>query len=138
MDLSVPGAKEERAKLKQFHALLNHVEIVPEQSYRMATMMFPLVSFVNNIVGLYLSKNYEVIPIFISRASRHMTERPPSPAAKAYYGLIAQYLRQMAYVLKSYTAVSEESLRAYVPKEILEAGPQEAPSNDTGGIKPEI
>ena len=132
LDMSVPGAREERAKLKQFHVLLNNAEIVPEQAYRMATSMFPLMCFANNIVALYLSKNYEVIPIFISRAHQHMIERPAPPSATAYYKLLARYLRQMAHVLRTCSAISEETLRAYVPQEILNAGTQEISSTAPG------
>ncbi|SFZ74752.1 hypothetical protein [Chitinimonas taiwanensis] len=129
LDLSKPGAKDERAKLKQFHAILNDTEVVPEQAYRMATTMFPLICFVNNIVALYLSKNYEVIPIFISRAHRHMVERPAPPNAVAYYALLAKYLRQMTFVLRSYSPISEETLQAYIPVEIFAAGSQELPND---------
>ena len=132
LDLSIPGAKEERAKLQRFHALLNHELIVPEQAYRMSKTTYPLVCFANNIVALHSSKNYEVIPIFISRAHKHMTEYPAPPAAEAYYELLSRYLRQVAFVLKQYTAVSREALIANVPLELLEAGPQELPSGEIG------
>ena len=132
LDLSIPGAKEERAKLQQFHALLNHERVIPEQAYRMSKSVYPLVCFANNIVALHCSKNYEVIPIFIARAYKHMAENPPAPAAVAYYALLARYLRQMAFVLQQFTSVSRETLLAHIPAEVSEAGPQEVPSGETG------
>jgi hypothetical protein len=132
LDLSIPGAREQRAKLQVFHTWLNHERIVPEQAYRMSMTIYWLTSFANNIIALHCSKNYEVIPVFIGRAHRHMMEHPPTPAAAAYYELLARYLRQMAFVLKEYTSVSRESLQTFVPAEILEAGPQEAPSGEVG------
>ncbi len=129
LDLSMLGAREERLKLKRFHARLNHAEVVPEQAYRMAGHLFPLVCFVNNIAGLWASKYYEVIPIFIARAHDHMSRFPAVPAAAAYYDLLSRYLGQMAFVLKSYSAVSAESLEL-IPEVVLEAGPQEAPPSE--------
>ena len=127
-DLSIPGAREERAKLKLFQEILNREDIVPEQSYRMSKVSYSLVCFVNNISCLYLSKNYEVIPIFISRAQQHMNEFPATAAMQTYYDLVSIYLRQMAYVLKKFTSVTAESL-SFVPDEILEAGKQKPPSS---------
>lgn len=123
LDLSIPGAREERAKLKSFHSHLNHPEVVPEQVYRRNSSGYPLVSYLNNICGLYLSKNYEVIPVFISRAHQHMQEHPASANSKAYYELASIYIRQMAYVLSTYTSISKECL-GLIPDEILDAGPQ--------------
>lgn len=126
IDISIPGAREERAKLKAFHALLNHTDIVPEQAYRRNSLVYPLVSYLNNICGLYLSKNYEVIPIFIERAHNHMQELGASANSAAYYELASAYLRQVAYVLSHFTVTSNERL-GYIPSEILQAGPQPVP-----------
>ena len=123
LDLSIPGAREERAKLKLFHSHLNHPEVIPEQVYRRNSSGYPLVSYLNNICGLYLSKNYEVIPIFINRAHQHMEEHPASANSKAYYELAGAYIRQMAYILSTYTNITKECL-SFIPAEILAAGPQ--------------
>lgn len=123
LDLSIPGAREERAKLKLLHSHLNHPEVIPEQVYRRNSSGYPLASYLNNICGLYLSKNYEVIPIFINRAHQHMEEHPASANSKAYYELAGAYIRQMAYILSTYTNITKECL-SFIPAEILAAGPQ--------------
>ncbi|MFZ6844222.1 hypothetical protein [Undibacterium sp. RuTC16W] len=130
--MSITGGKEERTKLKQFHIMLNHANIVPEQSYRMSGTIYPLVCYVNNIVALYGSKNYEVSPIFISRVINHMDDHPAPPAASAYYDMIARYIRQMTYVLKNYSEIRIETLELFVPAEVLHAGSQEILANDVG------
>lgn len=133
IDLSVSGAREERSKLKHLQELLNQEGVVPDQAYRMSKVDYSLVCFVNNMVGLYLSKNYEVIPVFIARAHKHMLEVRPNPSAESYYGLVSIYLRQMAHVLSTFTSVSAESL-AFIPEDILNAGAQdiENRAGDTG------
>jgi hypothetical protein len=128
IDLSKPGAEQERSKLKRFHSALNDPNIVPEQSYRRNSIYYPLVCYVNNIIGLILSKNYEAIPIFIRRAIRHMENTPSSPTTSVYYELVLQYLKQVTYVLKNFTAISEESLVSFIPKHILDAGSQPIPN----------
>ena len=131
MDISKPGGKEARSRIKEFHLILNNSDVVPEQSYRMAKTNFTLVSFVNCIVGLYLSKNYEVIPVFIYRLEKHMKEFKSTPASEAYYKLLAAYIRQIAFVLQNFTDVSNETLASYVSEEILNAGSQEVPFFET-------
>jgi len=128
LDLSIAGAKEERAKLKQFHTILNSPSIVPEQAYRMSANLYPLVCYINNIIGLYLSKNYEVIPLFINRALKHINTHPAQPAGIAYHDTVTLYLRHMAHVLKSYSSMSHELLCELIPEEVLNAGPQQIPS----------
>ena len=127
LDLSIAGAKEERAKLKQFHLLLNSSGIVPEQAYRMSANLYPLVCYINIIIGLYLSKNYEVIPLFINRALLHINNHPAQPSGIAYQAAAMLYLQHMAHVLKSYSAISDELLYELIPGEVLNAGPQKVP-----------
>lgn len=127
MDLSIPGAKEERAKLKRLHQILNTSDLVPDQAYRMSSGLYPLVSFVNHCIGLYLSKNYDVIPLFLARAHSFTQDRPPQSNATAYYKWVDAYLRQMAYVLKSFTNIASELLALHLPPELMQAGPQDIP-----------
>ena len=128
IDLSKPGAHEERSKLKRFHAILNSPTLVPEQSYRPAAVHYPVVSKVNCIVALTFSKNYEAIPPFIREVLREIKHRPATDAMAPYYEVVNRYLRQVAYVLRNYTSISPESLQCWLPDDILNAGPQEAPN----------
>lgn len=127
MDLSIPGAKEERAKLKRLHQILNASDLVPEQAYRMSSGLYPLVSFVNHSIGLYLSKCYDVIPLFLARAHSFMQDRPPQSNATAYYKWVDVYLLQMSYVLRCFTGVAPELLELHLPPELMDAGPQDIP-----------
>ncbi|MGL6011790.1 MAG: hypothetical protein ACRC0J_09840, partial [Shewanella oncorhynchi] len=62
------GAKEARRHIKQFQEYINSPRLVPDQCYRMASSTYALVCYVNQITGLYFSKNYSVILIFLQRA----------------------------------------------------------------------
>jgi hypothetical protein len=126
LDLTIPGAREEGAKLESFQRHLNREYIAPARGYRMSVGVYSLVCYVNNTVGLYLSGNYEVVPIFIARAHQYMSEHPATPQTAAYYQLVNRYLRQFTFVLKRFTSVTPESLE-FIPSELLEAGPQDVP-----------
>jgi len=131
IDLSTPGAEAEYAKLQHFQALLNREAVVPERAYRMSMVVYSLVCFVNNTIGLCLSGNFEIVPIFIARAHKHMVEHPSTPATDGYYDLVSRYLRQLTHVLRMSTSITPESLQC-VPAEILEAGSQVVPSGNAG------
>lgn len=123
-ELSSEGAKESRSVIKQFHSCLNNSEAVPEQAYRRNSGSYPLVCYINNIVGLFLSKNYEVIPIFVARAAEHMAAHPPNAATTAYYELASCYLAQIVYHLKNFIG-GIEHWDDRIPTSLLEAGPQQ-------------
>jgi hypothetical protein len=126
VEKSIAGAKESRAIIKQFHACLNSLELIPEQSFRRNSGTYPLVCYVNNIIGLFLSKNYEPISVFIARASEHMANHPPSAASTGYYRVVNGYLSQITYHLRHFVE-GIEYWDARIPSTILEAGPQELP-----------
>ena len=123
IDLSAEGSKESRAIIKQFHVLLNDADLIPEQAYRRNSGAYPLVCYVNNIIGLFLSKNYDPIPVFVARATEHMADFPPSAASGAYYSVVTQYLSQVVHHLLHFVS-GIERWDERIPKHILEAGPQ--------------
>lgn len=124
VDLSKPGAREARAIIKQYHAYLNSSDILPEQWARPSAGHFFLVSYVNTVIGLFISKNYEAIPLFIMRAFKFLQEVPESPVSEHYRTLVRRYLYQMAYFLQTYTSTSQDSIQAFIPEEVLRAGSQ--------------
>jgi|SRR5438105_9658512 len=121
---SVEGAKASRAVINAFHARLNSSELVPEQAFRRNSSAYPLVCYLNNIAGLFLSKNYDPIPVFIARAAEHMQNSPPSAASRPYYDFATRYLSQVAYHLRSYIE-GIEHWDERIPVSLLEAGPQD-------------
>jgi hypothetical protein len=123
-DISTEGSKESRAIIKQFHALLNGSDLIPEQAFRRNSGAYPLFCYVNNIIGLFLSKNYDPIPVFVARAIEHMTNSPPSAASGAYYAAVTRYLSQVVYHLQHFVS-DIEHWDDRIPQHILDAGPQE-------------
>jgi hypothetical protein len=131
VDLSVEDAREARSVIKAFHTVLNSPSLVPEQCYRRNKVSYELICYVNNLMGLFLGKNYHVIPTFIARADRHMTECPPTPGSQAYYEVVEKYLAQMSFFVSSFTNLTKEEIEMYVPAKFLAAGKQEPPAMDT-------
>jgi hypothetical protein len=127
MEQSIEGAREARSVVKAFHAVLNSPGLVPEQCYRRNKVSYVLICYVNNIIGLFLSKNYEVIPVFIARAATHMAENPPSLGSEAYYTVAEKYLAQMSFFVSSFTSVPREEIEMHIPARLLVLGKQESP-----------
>ena len=87
-------------------------------------MHYPLVCYVNNISGLYISSNFDVIPIFIDRAYkefqrlRKFYEKNKEQEAP-YYELVMEYLMTMAYFCYSSDAIPEQ-LNSRIPKALFQ------------------
>ncbi|WNO10073.1 hypothetical protein [Teredinibacter sp. KSP-S5-2] len=80
---------------------LNSAEYVAEEIYRRNEINYPLVCYINNITGCYISGNYEVIVLFIGRARKHMKESREKLRESGYYSLVEEYLSIMERYLKS-------------------------------------
>lgn len=122
-DISTEGSKESRAIIKQLHVRLNGADLIPEQAFRRNSGTYPLVCYVNNIMGLFLSKNYDPIPVFVARAAQHTADFPPTAASSAYYAVVTQYLSQVVDHLQHFVS-GIEHWDDRIPKHILDAGQQ--------------
>lgn len=118
------------SRIRQFQVCLNSPDIAPKRTYRRDNRNYGLVSYVNNITGLFLSSNYEVIPIFVARAAEHMAEFPAStPVSTRYYELVSSYLTQMAFHIVTFiSGIQFDDSR--IPLNILVGGPQLPPNNE--------
>lgn len=92
-------------------------------------MTYGLVHYVNQITGLFLSKNYPPIPIFLSRAFAELGNLREDLVSEPYRNIVLAYLSHMAYFIDEYCKFeSDESLKELIPKELLERGRQEPPA----------
>lgn len=115
------GAKAARKALQQLQKCLNAPDVVPEQCYRMNSATYPLVCYINQLTGLFLSDNYPVIPIFLDRAYRALTDVPHARVSEAYRVLALDYLGQMARFVVQYGGLSEDEryLKDCIPAALL-------------------
>jgi hypothetical protein len=98
---------------------LNAVEVVPRNAYRRNALVYPLVCYVNNIIGLYLSGNNAVISVFVGRAYEFMVrmkrDNPTLYGEEAvYFDVVLEYLQLMARFVIDDTAISEQG-KAMIP-----------------------
>ncbi|MCI5208894.1 MAG: hypothetical protein D3910_08885 [Candidatus Electrothrix sp. ATG2] len=63
-------------ELDAMHRELNKSENIPEMGFRRNVRVYELICYINNIIGCYLGKNAETIPIFIGRSRSHMEKYP--------------------------------------------------------------
>ena len=114
-----------------FHLLLNSSTALPKGGLRRNTAVYPLICYVNNIAGLFTSKNLQPIPLFIARSAEHMEQYPASPETEVYYDLVKRYLAQMLFHLGKFEA--DIQLRdGRIPDEYLNAGHQSHPRVNFG------
>lgn len=119
------GAKEARRHIKQFQEHLNSPRLVPDQCYRMSSSSYALVCYVNQVTGLYLSKNYSVIPIFLQRAYDQAMKASGELVSEPYRTLVVQYLSHVAHFLTEYRCFTEgeEHFRESIPGALLAITP---------------
>lgn len=130
MNSQLSSAKEARKEIDKFHFLLNHDAMIPAQCYRMSDNLYGLVSYTNQVVALFVSKNYEMIPIFINRAFKEFQRFESRPGVEGYRNLVYNYLCQVTYYLYSYCDLDEDWFRDRVPEVILLEGEKKCPEYD--------
>jgi hypothetical protein len=125
------GAKEARRHIKKFQEHINSPRLVPDQCYRMASSTYALVCYVNQITGLYLSKNYSLIPIFLERAYDQVKKASSERVSEPYRNLVVQYLSHIAHFLIDYCCFKEgeEHLSQLIPSALLEIRPWPLPGD---------
>lgn len=125
------GAKDARRELERFHALINSPRWVPEQCYRMSSGTYALIGYVNQVTGLYLSKNYAVVPVFLQRALRQLEQVRDERVSEPYRKLVVQYLSHVAHFLADHGCLGEdeEHLRTLIPEALLKVEPDPAPED---------
>ena len=75
----------------KFSCCLNSPSWLPEAAYRRNSGIYPLVCYVNTVLGACLSENYVIAALSIARAADHMMRISPSAEEERYYALVAGY-----------------------------------------------
>lgn len=123
------GAKEAGQTIKRFHECLNLPRLVPEQCYRRNHMTYSLVHYVNQITGLFLSKHYAPIPIFLGRAFNELEGLRQDLVSEPYRQVVLAYLGHMVCFVSTYCEFEpDETLKALIPMPLLELGRQQPPA----------
>jgi hypothetical protein len=104
-------------QIEIYHNLLNSKDILPEGYLARNHTAYPLVCYVNIIIGLYHSRNYNPIPLFIKRAYEHIMMRKEISKDESYTKYIMEYLSVMANYMV--TLEIEEMNKDLIPKELL-------------------
>ena len=124
-----PGQFESSMEvIRAFQAVLNSASSIPEHAFRRNSTSYPLVCYVNNITGLFLSQSFDAVPIFVARAIEHMAEFPPhTERLERYHQLVTSYLTHTAYHLSNFVAGTVFDADR-VPAVVLHGGYQQVPS----------
>lgn len=88
-------------ELRNIQKQLNSAESVAGEIYRRNEINYPLVCYVNNITGCYISDNFETVVMFIGRAREHMKKNQEKPREEGYYSLVEEYISKMETHLRN-------------------------------------
>lgn len=125
------GAKEARKEIKRFQEHINSPRLVPDQCYRMASPTYALVCYVNQVTGLFQSKNYYVVPIFLQRAYDLLSKASPERVSEPYRNLVEQYLSHVAHFMVDYRCLGEDEQQVmeFIPQALLKIAPKPLPED---------
>ena len=125
------GAKGARQEIRRYQEHINSPRLCPDQCYRMASPTYALVCYVNQVTGLFLSKNYYMIPIFLQRAHGALLALKPERVSEPYRNLIEQYLSHVAHFIVKYQCLAEDELQAAqsIPPALLAIVPVSLPQD---------
>jgi len=87
------------AQLSNLQSQLNAPELVKGIWYRPSHVAYELVCYINNIVALDASKNYETVPLFIERARKYLSGSKAEAVSEEYRQVVARYLAHMEKAL---------------------------------------
>ena len=87
-------------RIEAAHRRLNADDVLPALAHRRNAAVYPLVGYVNHVIGCYLSGNFAAIPLFIERARQHMAASPAVPRTETYYTEVAADLDMIEAVLR--------------------------------------
>lgn len=81
------------AELEGLHHKLNSPDLVDAQWYRRNHGAYELVSYVNHLIGLCVSGNFDLLPTFIDRVSHSLANEGDRYVSEAYLTLVKHYVQ---------------------------------------------
>lgn len=111
--------KSAKAMLKQYHHCINSSSLLPSQAYKPSSLGAYPVMWVNQVVALMMSKNYEPTILAVRWAHKSLKQLDGKPVY-AQYGIVAlNYLVLVSYFLKEYSGLDQEYTLQGIPPDLL-------------------
>ncbi len=97
-------------EIEELQLRLNSSKLVKGTMFRRNETIYPLICYINNITGCYISQNYEVASLFIKRARKHMKDTKEKESYKDYYPIASEYLNTVElFIQKTEINTSKET-----------------------------
>lgn len=92
-------------------------------------MTYSLVHYINQITGLWFSKNYHPIPVFIDRAYKSLNGLREDLVSSQYREVAENYLKQMSYFIINFHCFEddEEAVKNLIPEQLQKSSMQSPP-----------
>lgn len=102
--------------ISKLHSKLNMKDILSAEYLRRNHPLYPLICYTNNIIALYLSSNYENIPLIINRAYEVIVSTSKHYENELCVRNVLEYLRLISKFLISINL--EKELLDLIPKQL--------------------
>ena len=87
-------------EIEKLHQLLNDPKIINEKLYRRNKVGYEFVSYINHIIACYYSKNYDVMVIFLRRATKFLNSDNKKYLNQKYLSIAESYINTIhSYIL---------------------------------------
>lgn len=105
MTNAMHGSKDLRKAIEKLAMEINSSELLPDQVCRRNGANYPYFCYVNNVFCLFYSKNYDLTPVFISRAVEHDRQFEPQDV----FSLHRKKCRELILMITKYVDLYTES-----------------------------
>ena len=82
-------------KIMHLEKKLNDIKIVEEKWYRRNHCAYDMVCYINNIIALHNSGNYEYIPVFVRRVKKFLLRKALIFLNSEYIDFVIKYIELM-------------------------------------------
>ena len=87
-------------EIEKLHQSLNDPEFIEEKLYKRNAIGYEFVSYINHIIACYYSKNYNVMVIFLRRATKFLNSDNKKYLNNKYLNIAESYINTIhSYIL---------------------------------------
>lgn len=105
-------------KIIEYQELLNRSDVVSEECFRRNHIAYPLISYVNNVTALFISRNFKTVPIFLDRAVKEIDKIENKVNISLYTSIVLPYLEVISLYLVMFSKVEQNRIDL-IPSKLL-------------------
>lgn len=119
---------EARSEIEKYTRILNAKGFFPSGYYQLDHPAYPLLSYINQTIALWLSDNCEAIPSFIGLAYSEWLQAADNTLTANEARIIFDYLSHLSYYLKWFVVINADDFEKHIAPQLLLDGFNVAPT----------